>query len=259
MLGATFSPKEAFLGLGFLFLGCATPDEKLTPAQYIEKNSSVLEQLRSYKESERQEGIERFQRLGREQGGAIILYVLSDPKLNDYRLEVVLARILADWKNPEAIRFLLPSLKALDEGAARIAAEGLLAFQDNPVVLEALDEMLKSPVLRERKTAAEALSKFRGPRAAEILGSRLKAETDLDVRGLILLGVLSNHHPRRREYLVDALTDSDSAIREEAWRALGKYSDLPRVRFDPNGDLEERARDVAALRLWLKEAKRSKK
>jgi hypothetical protein len=258
MPGAGTGLKEAWISL-FLLAGCAAPDEKLTPAQYVEKNSNILERLRSYKESERQEGIERFQRLGREQGSAIILYVLGDPKLNDYRLEVVLARILADWKNPEAIRFLLSNLKALDDGATRIAAEGLLAFQDNPIVLEALEEMLKSPVLRERRTAAETLSKFRGPRVAEVLGPRLRAETDGEVRGLILLGVLLNHHPRRKEFLVDALTDADPAIREEAWRALKKYPDLPRVRFDPNGALEERAGDVATLRLWLKEAKRAER
>ena len=139
MLGATFSPKEAFLGLGFLFLGCATPDEKLTPAQYIEKNSSVLEQLRSYKESERQEGIERFQRLGREQGGAIILYVLSDPKLNDYRLEVVLARIrvlsdqLEDPISQFAVRFGLWRFHAsrADLGRAEEMAADLLAFAES--------------------------------------------------------------------------------------------------------------------------------
>jgi len=52
------------------------------------------------------------------------------------------------------------------------------------------------------------------------------------------------------------LTDADSAIRQEAWRALKKYPNLPGVTYNPDGPIEDRARDVAMLRIWMKTAKK---
>ena len=67
---------------------------------------------------------------------------------------------------------------------------------------------------------------------------------------------IQSKSPRRREFLIDSLTDPDLSLRELAWSALRKYPDLPQAAYAPDGPLEDRARDVATLRLWLKEAKK---
>lgn len=236
---------------GLLCLSCSTPQDRLSPAEFVRENSNLLQQLGSYVESEQRQGISRVKKLGREQGSAVALYLLQDPKLDEYRVEVVLARILADWRQPSAIPFLLQSLSAPDDGAVRIASEGLLAFGDSEPVLQALEEMLQRPVVRDRRTAAEILKRLSNPRVTEVILARWAGETDRDVRGAYLVRLIQTKHPRRRELLVTALTDPDLGIRSLAWETLRKYPDLPRINFDPDGSLEERARDVAVLRLWI--------
>jgi HEAT repeat protein len=175
-----------------------------------------------------------------------------DPKFEDYRVEVVLARILADWGDTRAIAHLLHFVKHLDQGAVDIASEGLLAFPEEAVVFEGLSDMVKGPVVRERRTATRVLSKIGGPKAVELFGGRYKDERDPEVRGLFLLAIRENRHPRRKEFLIDALTDDDPALREQAWWALKRYRELPGVNYQPGGKVEERAEAVALLRLWAK-------
>ncbi|HVR76545.1 MAG TPA: HEAT repeat domain-containing protein [Planctomycetota bacterium] len=237
--------------------GCTTPEERMTPSQYINANSNILRQLASYNDVEQREGIERIRGLGREQGSAVALYILSDRGLEDHRVQVVLARILADWKHPGAIGYLLENLTVQDRGAATRAADGLAAFGDYPRVIDALAEMLTNPSAEERMIAAETLAKIRSPRVAGLFIERFKAETDPQIRGRFLVTVIQSSHPERRAFLVDALTDADEAIRSEAWSALSKYRGLPRVDYSPTGAIEERAREVAKLRIWLRSAKRS--
>lgn len=244
---------RAFFALAMLAgSGCSTPEEKLTPAQFVRQNSNLLEQLASFRDSEQREGIARIQRLGREQGTAVALYILGDPALDDYRVEVVLARVLAEWKDPRAAGYLLRTLTVPDEGAARRASEGLIAFGESPQVLDALGELLTRPASRERKIAAETLSRIPSARVQELFLERWKGEADPEVRGLFLVALINGRHPRRKGFLVDALTDADSAIRAEAWNALKRYAGLPPVSFSPDGPLEDRARDVAALRMWAR-------
>jgi hypothetical protein len=207
----------------------------------------VLRQLASFDIKERAEGVSRFKKLGKEQGTALVLYILGDKTLDNYRVEVMLARILADWKDPRAIGYLLESIKSPDDGA----------FSDNPRVLEAMGEQLQGPAARDRELAARTLLGFKTPQSVELLASRLKAETVKEVRAQIVVAIINSKHPRRREYLIDALTDPDLAIRELAWTVLKKYPELPRVAYDPDGPLEDRARDVATLRLWLHGEKKS--
>jgi HEAT repeat protein len=237
-------------------VSCSTPEEKKTPAQFINDNSSLLRQLASFVDSEQKEGIARIQRLGREQGSAVILYILGDKALDDYRIEVVLARILADWKDPRAIGYLLESLSVPDKGARSRASEGLLAFGDHPQVIDAMGEMLGRPVVADRLVAAETLKKVPSPRVVEMFLDRWKGETDAEVRAILLVKILSSRHPRRKGFLIDALTDPEMAIRAEAWKAIRKYPDLPGVDFSPDGALEERARAVAELRIWVKAGKK---
>ena len=55
---------------------------------------------------------------------------------------------------------------------------------------------------------------------------------------------------RRRELLVDALTDPDLEIRRFAWAALTQENGVPRI-YDPNADLAARSQAVGDLRRWL--------
>lgn len=236
--------------------GCTTPEEAMTPSQYINANSNILRQLASFNDAEQREGIERIRDLGREQGSAVALYILSDRGLEDHRVQVVLARILADWKHPGAIEYLLENLTVPDRGAATRAAEGLAVFGEYPKVIDALAEMLTKPSAEERMIAAETLAKIRNPRVAGLFIERFKAETDPQIRGRFLVTVIQSNHPERKVLLVDALTDGDEAIRAEAWAALSKYRGLPQVDYSPAGAIEDRAREVAKLRIWLRSAKR---
>ena len=245
-----------FLALGFPlvlgFGGCSNPEAVKSPAELLEENSTVVEELKSYDSRERTRGISRFKKLPKDQGTALILYILSDPKLDDYRLEIILARILADWKDARAIPFLLSGLESPDDGAARIAFEGLVVFGDQPRILAALEELLKSPVQQNRLRAAEALSKIGGEEAVGFLGTAYKGEIDATVRAQMLLGVIKSRHPQRKQFLVDALTDTDQALRQTAWDELKRYRDLPKVEYSPDGSLEDRARAVGELRIWVK-------
>ncbi len=243
----------AFLaGLLLPSAGCSTPDERKSPAQFVRENSNLLQQLGSFVDSEQREGIARIRRLGRDQGSAVAFFILDDPSFNEYRVEVVLARILADWKQPRAIGHLLKNLNLPDEGAVRIASEGLIAFGDNLQVQSALEEMLSRPAERDRRIAAEILKRMPSPRVPDLFLARRKVEPDREVRGIFLVTFIGSSHRQRREFLVDSLTDPDLAIRTLAWEALGKYPDLPRIDFAPDGALEARAKDVAVLRLWVK-------
>lgn len=238
--------------LGAFPTGCSTPENRLTPAEYVSENSSILRQLRSYVSGEQQEGISRLKKLGRDQGTAVILYILEDPRLDDYRLEVVLARVLADWKQPQAIGYLLQGLVAPDEGAVRIASEGLIAFGDKPQVLSLLEEMLARPTPRDRLTAARVMKDIPGARVTTTFVQRFRGESDPEVRGILLLRLLRGNYSERLAFLVDALADPDVAIRSLVWTELARIPDLPRVDFAADGPDATRAQHVATLRLWVK-------
>ena len=246
------APLRGVLAAALVLLlpACASQDEARSLAEDLKEDSRLLFQLASYEASERNEGVRRVKSLGQEQGTWLCLYILQEPTIDDYRVEVVLARLLADWKDPRAIGYLLQSLKLPDDGAVRIAAEGLLVFKDNAHVAEALREMLSSSQARERLTAAEILSRFHTAPALEILAGHFRKESEREIRAQILVELLDSKAPQRKAALIDALVDPDAAIREAAWTGLKDYPDLPRVAYDPEGPLEERARCVADLRLW---------
>jgi HEAT repeat protein len=252
MKAARFSRRLGAAAAVLAAAACATPDSAKTPAQLLEESSSVLAEVGSYDARERARGIARFRALGKEQGTALILHVIEDPKYEDYRVEVVLARILADWKDPRAVPHLLPALRSLDEGAVQIASEGILALGEEPRVMAALGEMLDSPAVRERVTAARILYKLDSPQAVELLAERSRLEKEAEVRATCLLAVLNSRHARRREFLVEALADDDQAIRETAWSALEAEPGLPPVRFAVGGPPEERAAQLAAFRAWAR-------
>lgn len=234
--------------------GCAGSGERaFGPAQWVEENRGVFGQLRSLDERERKTGVERFKRLGPEQGSAVALYVLTDPKVDDYRLELQLACILAEWQDRRAIPFLLQALEQPDDGAVRIAADALSQnFADSPRVIEHLADMLSRESTRDRLTAATLLAKIGSQQAAGLLGNRIRSELDPEVRAQLVIGIERSRHPGRLEHLIDALLDSDPAIRELAWNAVKRTPGLPRVDYAPEGRDVERAQAVGELRLWLR-------
>ena len=243
----------AFLGFAMVLAGCGARDiegERRTLAEQLREDSSLLYQLASYDQKERSFGVQRIRGLGREQGTLLVLYLLQEPTIDDERLEVVLARILADWKDTRAVGYLMQSINSGDAGVVRLASEGLLVFQDQPRVLAALSEKLASPVRRERLIAAELLSRMASDELAPKLRHAYRGEEDREIRALLLLGVLDGQSDVRLPTLIDALNDEDLAIRQEAWSELQRYRGLPETAYDPNAALEVRARSIAKIKVW---------
>ena len=230
--------------------GCSTAEEKPTSTYWLRENSSVLRDLESFEKSRQQQAVVRLKKLGPDRGAAVIVALLRDSQVG-YRGEVLLARLLADWRDPRGISYLLKYLRHQDQGAVEIAVQGLVAFEGNREVNIALLEMLKSPTDTQRAAAAGVLSEIR---SAELLDRFLdfySGESEREVRGVLVKALLQSKHPRRDEFLVEVLMDSDQAIREMAWGALKKRSRLPEVRYDPAAAEVARARAVDSLRRWL--------
>jgi hypothetical protein len=251
MEGASRPRRRLLPALALALAGCSTPQEAKSPAELLKENSSTIRALASYDARERMEAIRTFKSWGRQRGTAVALLLLQDPKLEDYRLEAVLAGILASWEDQRAVPYLLQALRHPDQGVASIAAEQLLVFKTNVQVREVLSDMVKSPVLTERRRAAGVLSRIGGPQTAELFGELYKGETDAEVRGDFLVAIAASRHPRRKDSLITALTDDDEALRELAWSMLrNRYRDLPAVEYRANDALEARAQAIAELRLW---------
>jgi len=244
--------RRVLCALVLLAAGCSSSPDELTPAEWLNRNTPLLENLRSYEEDKRHRAIRQFQELGRERGTSIALALLHDPALEDYRIEVVLARILADWQDRRAIPFLVAALRSQDAGAKRIAKEGLAVFHDDPQLIEVLRERIVNGTVADRRDAADILSRIATDRAIGIFGERYRDEPDVEVRAYFLLGIKESRHPQRTRFLIDALTDPDEALRNIAWNALRRTETLPReLTFDPRGSEFDRAAAIADLRLWL--------
>jgi hypothetical protein len=229
--------------------GCKGEEKRQTPAEWLEENTIILRQLRSYDKRELHEGIDRFLKLGKERGTDVVNYILDDPNL-DPRAELVLARIMAEWKDVRAIPKLLPNLQNQDRGAAEIAKEGLVIFGDNPHILEAMKEMIADPDVETRLDAAEIVSEMKSAAAKTLLIDAFKREQNQDVRGVCFLGVLTGNprDPRRTSFLVDALDDRDPELRRRSWDAIALLN--PPIRFDPDGDPDSRKGQIEILRRW---------
>ncbi len=229
--------------------GCSTAEEKPTSTDWLRENSSVLRDLESFEKSHQQQAVVRLKKLGPDRGAAVIVALLRDSQVG-YRGEVLLARLLADWRDPRGISYLLKYLRHQDQGAVEIAAQGLVAFEGNREVNIALLEMLKSPTDTQRVAAAGVLSETR---SAELLDSFLdfySGESEREVRGVLVKALLQSKHPRRDEFLVEVLMDSDQAIREMAWEGLRKRAGIPKVDYDPAAGADRRAEAVKSLRGW---------
>ncbi|HBO50666.1 MAG TPA: hypothetical protein DD471_01680 [Planctomycetes bacterium] len=231
--------------------GCsAAPEEKLTPTDWLRENSSVLRDLESFERGRQQQAVSRLKSLGADRGSAVVVALLADSQVG-YRGEVLLARLLAEWRDTRGIRYLLKYLQHQDQGAVAIASQGLLAFKGDRVVTRTLFEMLESPSLNQRIAAAGVLSEMDSEDLMERFSELYRKESEKVVRGILVRTVLQGKHPRRDELLLDALLDADLAIREMAWGAVKKRARLPEVKYEPSGDEAARAKAVNSLRRWL--------
>jgi HEAT repeat protein len=241
--------------------GCSSAEEKreTTVQQLIAENYSLLRQLASYAAEEQQEAIRKFLRLGQAQGSEVVVWFLNDPKVvEDPRVQALLARILSEWKDPRAVPFLLESLKSEDDGVRRVATQGLMVFDQDRSLVDALGELLESSAAKVRLSAGEVLASYRGSLPAQsLLGRRLKVEANPEARGICLLGVADGPRgPARVGFLIDALGDSDPQIRATAWRVL-RGEGAPDV-FRPGDEAAARVDGILALRRWagMKEERR---
>ena len=225
-------------------------ERKATISEILEDRSTVLQDLASYDASTRNGAIRRLKELGREQGSTLVLHLLMDPQLENYRVEVVLARVLADWKVKRAIPYLLQFLPHPDRGVALYASRGLLVFGSDPQITAALEEMLGSEVVARRQVAAETLSRVSAPEVLKMCLRYYETEKDESVRASLLMPLLQSRHPERKRVLIRALRDDELAIRELAWGALHDYRHLPRSGYSPRASEVERAKAIAVLELW---------
>ena len=233
--------------------GCSsTPEEKLTPTDWLRENSSVLRDLESFEKGRQQRAVVRLKSLGADRGSAVVVAVLADSQV-DYRGEVLLARLLADWRDKRGTRYLWKYLMHQDQGAVEIASQGLLAFDDDPSVIRALLEMLQNPSVQQRLAAVGVLSEMENEELMERFLELYRKEGEKLVRGVLVRTVLQGKHPRRDEFLIETLLDADLAIREMSWGALKKRARLPEVKYEPSGDEADRAKAVSSLKRWLAE------
>ncbi len=261
-----FSEATALLGALFLAsgpAGCSSTDEPepKTVKEILEENSTLLVDLASYQSVVRDEAAQRVRQLGREQGTALILHLLTDPTLEDDRVEIVLARILAEWRDPRAVPYLLQFLPHPDRGAQRNAVEGLALFPSDPRVMDALGELVMSEDRREREIAAATLIRLRTPAALDLCARRVRQEPDPKTRANLLIAIVNSDHAQRKRVLVESLDDLDQAIRELAWAGLERYPDLPdEVDYSPSGTPKandpavraKRESNLRILRLWAR-------
>ena len=236
--------------------GCSSTDtpERKTVKELLEDNSTLLYDLASYESLVRNDAVERLKSLGREQGTAVIIHLLRDPTLDSERVEIVLARVLASWKNRMAIPYLLQFLDHVDAGASRNASEGLLEFGADAQIVGRLQEMLASEVVRERRIAAGTLVQMRGDEITEICSEHFRMGDDHEVRATLLVYIASNKSSARKLILIEALDDPREDIRWLAWRGLQDYKDLPEVKYSPrespHANKAERERILRVLYLW---------
>ena len=248
MLPLLRMPAVAILGC-LLLVGCSTPEEKLTSTDWLRENSSVLRDLESFEKSRQQQAVVRLKKLGPDRGAAVVVALLRDSQVG-YRGEVLLARLLADWRDPRGISYLLKYLRHQDQGAVEIAVQGLVAFEGNREINIALLEMLKSPTATQRSAAAGVLSEIRSIELLDRFLDFYSGESEREVRGVLVKALLQSKHPRRDEFLVEVLMDSDQAIREMAWEGIRKRPGLPKVKYDPAAGADRRAEAVKLLRSW---------
>ncbi len=249
--------RIVILSLGlFLSWGCTTtPPDQMSLTERVKNYSSVLKKLGSSVEEDRNEAIQRFLNAGKQRGSEVVVYFLEDKAtITNERVRVNLAGILAQWKDTRGIPFLLEHFHTKDKWVRSIVAQSLVVYGNNIQVVDYVGEQLEnSSSVSTRRLAASVLSRVGSEKAAWYLSRNLK-DSDLEVRAECIEGIINSPHRRERlGYLIDALTDPDSSLRQISWWAIQKTlkgREIP-VQFKPTDpDEAKRAIDVAQLRRW---------
>jgi HEAT repeat protein len=246
--------------------GCSTPQEKKSLQELIDQQTPILKELASYQSERQRRAVNRFLKLGKNQGTEVAVWFLDDAAVADNeRVRVLLAWILSSWDDRRGMPFLLDSLESRDLGVLRLAQEGLANYGPDDVLARRLGEVLgESKNADARLSAAIVLSDMKTVNALDILGSHLKGkeESEREVRGICLLGVVNSSPSHARlTYLVDSLTDPDVEIRERAWDALKKEDRFWKVvnspkktaaLYHPASEPADMVDSIASIRGWLK-------
>jgi beta-lactamase regulating signal transducer with metallopeptidase domain len=129
----------------------------------------------------------------------------------------------------------------------------------SPAVVQALTEALKDSDAEVRKSAMQALARFRVPAAYDAFVAGLK-DSDADVRQQAAFALSQLRDARATDALIGALKDSDGDVRQQAAFALSQLRDpravpaLTSALKDQDDDVREQAifalsqiRDVSAV------------
>lgn len=255
-LGFFWRPFRASPGMTALLLvafaaGCSGPPERQDPVEFVKDNSSLFRRLGSPDEDIRQDAARSFMSLGPDRGTDTAAWFLENDRTADTSplLRVMLARILAEWRDPRGIPYLLEALIRRQHQFYGDIESALKNYGENSELVGYLEEQIESPDAAVRRLCASVLAEVQSPAALRILAKRLRSDLDDEVRGLSLVGIMNADPSRERNLsLIDGMTDPDAEIRSLAWVALRR--ETPPVEFDPRGNDLTRAESIAALRSW---------
>ncbi len=127
-----------------------------------------------------------------------------------------------------------------------VAAMGRMGEVVRPEIEKALTD--KRPAVREK--AATAFAKVAPRIEAAKLAVMIKQDTSADVRAAAVAGLDRMFAFQEMETILDAMEDSDPAVRRRASVAATKFT-CAIVQYDPEGSLEECRRGAARMRkVW---------
>ncbi len=231
--------------------GCSGSQEQQDPVEFIKDNSSLFRRLGSPDDELRQNAARSFMSLGLDRGTDTAAWFLENDRAADTSrlLRIMLARILAEWRDPRGIPYLLEALIRREHQFFQDIEAALKNYGENPKLVAYLEEQIASADADVRRLCASVLSELQGPTALRVLAKRLRVDSDDDVRGLALVGIMNANRSRERDiFLIDGMTDPDVEIRSLAWIALKR--ETPPLEFDPRGSDLVRAESIATLRSW---------
>lgn len=255
----------ATLAVVGMLSGCSTPQEKKSLQELIDQQTPILKELASYQSERQRRAVNRFLKLGHKQGSEVAVWFLNDPAVTDNeRVTVLLAWMLASWKDRRGTPFLLDSLESNDSGVLRLAEEALINYgPDDPLASRLGDVLEGSKNSDARLAAASVLSRMKTSRSVDLLGSHLKGKEEpiKEVRVNCLFGIEKSAPSRARlGYLVDSLTDPDIEIRELAWQVLQredrfwnavKPDQEPATLYHPASEPKDMAGSIASIKRWV--------
>ncbi|HOC01907.1 MAG TPA: HEAT repeat domain-containing protein [bacterium] len=164
-------------------------------------------------------------------GKGVVLPMAELLKQNsqDVRCKVIVAKILGEAGDQDAINILLRLLKDNDKSVQKAAAYSL-GLLKNPVAVEPLLDVLKQGYSEVCPSVIIALGKIGDTRAVEDLLSVFQQTSDGDgLRNLVVEALSEISDKRAFQVFIKCLGDSDSRTRRYAVIGLGKLKDTEAV------------------------------